>query len=382
MFELINGKTRPHRWLSRSYGFAWLAAFVLPFTAAVHSAPIDRNLQRAKENEAAVMIVAGRPESTMMRIADDLAIALNDPDSGFHVVPVVGDGGIGNVRDLVLLRNIDLAITDLTVLEDMKEAKDLSLALHREVAHVLTLFPDKLTILARKTIRSLEELSGKRVSVGIREGGTAIHAKKIFDALGVDPELAYLASPDAAEALVKGDLDAFACFCLNSPGIYQRVMFNPDLHILPIPYTPEIGDDYLPTALVHKDFPSFISKDESVATVAVTLALVTYNWKKGNPRYSRVEDFVKRLLNNFSALQKPPRHPGWSAVQISAKTQDWPRFAAVTEWQGGRNADALQEMRVAFSEFLDRWKPKPASGKRTEQTKLFEEFLAWQGRER
>ncbi len=126
------------------------------------------------------------------------------------------------------------------------------------------------------------------MSVGLRDSGSALHREAIFKDLGITVDTVYMAPPDSADALVKGNIDAFVCFCLASPGIYQHVMFNADLHLLPIPFEAPLQRDYLPATLGHDDFPSFIAKDGSVSTVAVTLVLITYKWDKGNPRYARV----------------------------------------------------------------------------------------------
>ncbi len=55
---------------------------------------------------------------------------------------------------MILLRNIDLGLTDLTALEYMKQRNDLGRMLPRELAHVLSLFPDKLTVLAQTSVKS------------------------------------------------------------------------------------------------------------------------------------------------------------------------------------------------------------------------------------
>ncbi|NJM35635.1 MAG: ABC transporter substrate-binding protein [Rhodomicrobium sp.] len=296
----------------------------------------DRNAQRAEVNAAAVMIAASHPDTSMMKIADDMSVVLDDPQSGLRIVPVVGDGAIGNIRDVILLRNIDLGLTDLTALEHMRRSQNLSQFLAREIAHVVTLFPDKLSIMARTNISGIKALNGKKVSVGSKDGGAALHSEKIFKAFGINAQAVHLAPVDSAEALVKGEIDAFICFCLASPGVYQRVMFNTNLHMLPIPFEGGLQRDYLPATLTHEDFPSFISKGESVETVAVTLALVTYNWEKGNPRYNRVAKFVEQLFNNIQKFQSPARHKGWQSVQISATAPGWSRFAAAAEWQSSQ----------------------------------------------
>jgi TRAP-type uncharacterized transport system substrate-binding protein len=345
--------------------------------AAAQISPQNRNAQRIGINAAAVMLAADHPDTSMMKIADDMSVVINDPGGAFRVVPVVGDGAAGNVRDVILLRNIDIGLTDLTALEHMRRSQDLSQFLAREIAHIVTLFPDKLSILARTNISGLKALNGKKVSVGLKDSGSALHGEKIFAAFGVKPQTVNLAPSDAAEALVNGEIDAFVCFCLASPGVYQRLMFNANLHMLPIPFEGGLQRDYLPATLTHEDFPSFISKGGSVETIAVTLALVTYNWDKSNPRYARVAKFVERLFNNIQKFQSAPRHKGWQSVQISATAPGWPRFAAASEWQSSQRADAIQDMRVAFNEFLGRWTTVSSDVKPSEQIKLFEEFLEW-----
>jgi TRAP-type uncharacterized transport system substrate-binding protein len=339
---------------------------------------LDRSAQRAAVNKAAVLIVSGHPETTMMKVADDLAIALSDPQGSFRVVPVVGDGSEDNIRDLILLRHIDLAITDLTALEKMKRSQDVSQFLQREIAHIVTLFPDKLQLFAQTGIKSVKDLEGKRVGMGLKGSSTELHSQAIFDALRVKVTPVLRADIDSAEALIKGDIDAFMCFCASSPSIYQRLMFNLDLNILPIPFEAELQQDYLPATIVHEDFPSMVGKGDTIDTIAVTLAIVTYNWETGSPRYAAVSKFVESLFNNLPKLQKAPRHPGWRSVQISATAAGWLRFAAAAEWPTAQRSDALKEMRGAFNEFLEKYTSESsAKVENSDQIKLFEEFLVW-----
>ncbi len=76
-------------WFARSIGNWSLALFVLMFSSAAlaQTTAVDRNAQRAQVNNAAVMIVANRPDTSMMKIADDLAVTMSDPDGSFRVVP-------------------------------------------------------------------------------------------------------------------------------------------------------------------------------------------------------------------------------------------------------------------------------------------------------
>ena len=355
-----------------------LYLFLWTSPASAQTSAANRDTQRADLNDSAIFIMAGRPGSAMLKVADDLAIALNDEKSSFRVVPIIGDGARGNIRDLILLRSVDLSITDFGALDKMKQSNGLSQMLHREIAQVVTLFPDKLQIFARTKIRSVKGLEGKSVGVGLKNSGTELHARAIFDALGVRVKQVNLAALDSAKALADGEIDAFVCFCSGAPEVYNQVMFDVDIHLLPVPFDAKLGRNYLTAKLVHKEFPSFIGKNETIDTVAVTLVLVTYNWKRDDPRYDRVAEFVELFFNNLSKLQKPPRHPGWSSVQIGATAPYWERFAAATEWQKSKRTDALQQMRAAFDEFLDKYSSESSSqAGNSDRLQLFEEFLAW-----
>lgn len=339
---------------------------------------VDRNAQRDALNSSSVMISADHPDSTMMKLADDLSAVLRDGEDSVKVVPVVGDGARGNLRDLLLLRNIDLSLTDLVALKKVRESKEWSQAPWLEIAHVATLFPDTIQIFARKDIGNIKQLDGAKISIGLEGSGSELHGKQVLDALQLDYTPLHLTVPDSAQALVKGEIDAMICFCLSSPGLYKHLAFNLDIHILPVPFNPSLHADYLPATIEHEEFPYFIRKGERIETVAVTLALVTYNWKKDNERYARVEKFVESFFNNMSRLQSEPRHHGWKQVDLSAQAPGWPRFPAAQEWLDERRGQALQEMRVAFNEFLDRWsEPVAQEVKQNDQTELFEEFLRW-----
>lgn len=338
----------------------------------------NRNAQRDVLNRSSVMISADHPDSTMMKLADDLSIVLGSDDNPLRVVPVVGDGAAGNLRDLLLLRNIDIGFTDLVALKKMRENQEWSQAPWLEVAHIATLFPDKLQIFARKKIGNIKQLDGAKISVGLEGSGSELHGKQILDALELSYTPLHLTVPDSAQALVKGEIDAMICFCLSSPGLYKQLAFNLDIHILPVPFNPSLHTDYLPATIEHEEFPYFVRKGDRIESVAVALALVTYNWKKDNERYARVAKFVEGFFNNMSRLKNEPRHRGWTLVELGAQAPGWPRFPAAQEWLDERNGQALQEMRVAFNEFLDRWsEPVAQEVEKNDQTQLFEEFLRW-----
>ncbi len=73
----------------------------------------------AKINNWTVGLAGGLPEGTFLRFAAEIARNVNDPES-LRVLPVVTQGATDNVKDLLYLRGIDIAITNADVLEHFK----------------------------------------------------------------------------------------------------------------------------------------------------------------------------------------------------------------------------------------------------------------------
>ena len=73
----------------------------------------------AKINNWTVGLAGGLPEGTFLRFAAEIARNVNDPEN-LRVLPVVTQGATDNVKDLLYLRGIDIAITNADVLEHFK----------------------------------------------------------------------------------------------------------------------------------------------------------------------------------------------------------------------------------------------------------------------
>lgn len=367
----------PRLRLAQGMSVALLALCWWPHIVAAYT-PLStaREERKIKVNSTVITMAADHPDSTLMKIADDLAIVISDPDS-LRVVPIVGDGAAGNVRDVVFLRNIDMGLTDVATLEHLKQTGEAGFDIVNEIAYIAPLFDDQIQILARRGIKTLQQLAGRRVNVGLAGSGTAIHGQKILKAFDIKANISQTAQPDAVEMLVRGDIDAIVCFCLGSPGLYQRIMFNYDLHLLPIPWTDRLPPQYTPAKLTQQDYPSFIAKNKTVDTIAVSVVLVTYNWRKGDPRYERVATFVKRFFDRLSKLREAPRHIAWKTVSTSALLPGWKQFEAANEWiLASKETVNHKNLQLIFEEYLNQWTSENIL--QSQQNKLFEEFLTWQ----
>ena len=77
------------------------------------------------------------------------------------------------------------------------------------------IYPSYVQLVTRADagIRTLQDLQGKRVSVGSPDSGTQVVAERVLDVAGIDPLTAFkrrqLGVAESAQALEDGDIDAF-----------------------------------------------------------------------------------------------------------------------------------------------------------------------------
>jgi hypothetical protein len=130
--------------------------------AAPPKAPaFSHQSEREKVNENLLMLLGGMLGGPWIQMAQDVAITVDDGDN-LRVIPLAGGGAKSNLRDVLLLRGVDLGITRLDVLNDAKASGEFGPNLERRVAYVTALSVDMLQVLARPEVNSLKDLSGKK----------------------------------------------------------------------------------------------------------------------------------------------------------------------------------------------------------------------------
>ena len=147
-------------------------------------------------------------------------------------------------------------------------------------------------------------------------------------------------------------------------------------HLVPVEYAKPLQGDYLPATLTAKDYPNLISDRDQIDTIAVSAVLAAYNWAPNTDRYRKLALFVDNFFAKFPTFQRPPFHPKWKEVSLSAPLPDWQRFPAAAQW--------LQQNKiapVARSWFEDFLKQNPAASKlsaEADREALFKQFQSWE----
>ena len=329
-------------------------------------------------NENTVGIISGNPYSapTYLQFAYDMAVVLSDGDN-LRVVPVVGMGGVQNIRDVRSLKGIDIGFTQSNILNSYLRAnkKYASGGDEDKIVYITKLFNEEIHLIVRPEITSISQLRGKKVNVDEVGSGTAFTMRDVFRRLGVEIKEVNIDLADAIEQMKTGDLAATVLVAGKPVPSIKIIPSEYNFRMLPIPYAQALEENYLPDEFAAEDYPALIPQGKTVETIAVSAVLVAYNWRKDSDRYRRVKKFTEALFNKIDQFRTPSRHPKWRDVNLAGELPGWDRFgvaAALLAEGTGRK----QQTRVSFDKFLET-EGLATNSTPQERDKLFRKFMEW-----
>ena len=337
--------------------------------------------QSTKErlNANTTTVITGTIGGTYVQIGADLASALDDGEK-LRVLPIVGRGSVQSLADILYLKGVDIGIIRADTL-DYLEKKGYASNIKNQLTYITKLYNEEMHVVAPKTIQKLSDLEGKTVAVDLPNGGTFITAITVFERLGIKAKFVYIEQRLAYEKLRKGEIDAMVAV-QGVPSKFTTTIKDDRFHLVPIEYAASLQADYLPSQLKAEDYPALIPAGQRIDTIAVPAILAAFNWDRGTERYRKVERFVQAFFDKFAELQKPPYHPKWKEVVLSAPLTGWKRFPAAQDWLDQHANTAGSETRRQFDQFMAARasaQPDTAAPLTPEQNAaLFAQFLEWQ----
>jgi uncharacterized protein len=362
------------------------------FAWAQTSPPAPRSAARARPPQATetetqlgermnantVTVISGTSGGTYFRMASDLAFVLDDGDN-LRILSVLGKGAGQNAYDIRFLKGIDLGFVRTDTLQQLREDKRLS-NVERQITYVARLFNDELHVITGRDVTDVRQLAGKRVSFDVKGSGTDYTGRSMFKGIGVEVEAINVDQPTAFEMLKRGELAAVVSVAAKPVAVVAD--FDPQnrFHVVPVPYSDAVAENYFPAELTKQDYPKLVDGDAPVDTLAVGTILAAYNWPEKSDRYQRIARFVDAFFSKFDEFSRPPRHPKWKEVNLTAGVSGWKRFPAAQQWLDRHNPDptATAAARDDFQRFLNETKPAP----NTDRARLFEEFEKWRAARR
>jgi TRAP-type uncharacterized transport system substrate-binding protein len=374
------------------------AAFVLAISSFLAVPPvfgqaIPQSLTQQGNTEAAIKekrnawtvgVAGGLMSGSYMTFADELAKALDDGDN-LRVLPMVTYGAASNVDDLLYLRGVDVAVTQSDVFEYFKNERKIW-NLQNRIHYIIRLPVSEVHILARRDIRTIEDLRGKKVSFGPAGAGSSLTGTLIFQRLGIQVEQANIDTASGLAKLRSGEISALVRLVSKPIDFFSKIPADADLHLLSIPFSKKFADYYTVGEFTREQYPNLMPEGENkVDTIAVPAVLAAFNWGKGTERQKRIERLVERMFANWSKFQKAPFHPKWRDVNLAATVPGWTRLdvaqreltkldTPVAAAQAAPNAEINKE----FQSYLARMDTK-RDAQRSPQSRdaLFAEFLQW-----
>jgi TRAP transporter TAXI family solute receptor len=342
-------------------------------TRAVAAPPRLEEQWKSKLNANTLAIIAGSPEETSLDVAQDLSVVLNDDN--LRILPIVGMGGAQNIRDVLYLRGVDIGITSTQMLRYFASTGELTSALDQRLNYITRLYPEEMHVVANRNIKTLQDLSGKKVNFSEAGSSTQITARDVFGLLSVDIQEVNMNQADAIAAVKDGQIAATVLFSGKPSSALARISASDNLHLLEVPYTRTLENVYLPAQLEQSLYPNLVDNGQAIQTLAIDSVLITNNWAPASDRYRRVAKFVEALFQHFPELQKPPRHPKWKEVDLGKDLPGWQRFPAAQDWLQQAKFDEFAAQRQQ-----SQGQAKGASALPTdpaEKQRLFKEFLEW-----
>ena len=323
-------------------------------------------------NVNTIGVIYGSPNSddTYLQMAYDLADVLNDGDN-LRILPIAGIGGPRNIRDVRYVKGIDIGLTQTSILNNFRRSNERMGQTENKIAYIAKLFNEEVHLVARPNISSITQLRGLKVNFDANGSGTSYSMRDIFKALEVDVEEVSMSQVEAFEKVKSGEIAATALIAGKPVRPMSKLGFGDGLHFVPLPYPKQLMSDYLPASLTHDDYPNLVPAGQSINTIAVGAVLISYNWPKSNAdRYRRIEKFIEVFFPKIAEFQKPPRHPKWREVNLSATLPGWPRFEAAQAWIDHRHTVEEQPgVRQAAR--------SGAASDGLSQDPLFREFMRW-----
>ena len=329
-------------------------------------------------NSNTISVMAGNVDGTYLSIAYDMAAVLNDGDN-LRILPVVGKGGSETIRDVLFLKGMDIGITQLNILSQFSRTSETG-PIDDKIAFIARLFNEEMHVVVRaeSRITSIRQLAGKKVNFGDIGSGTQVLTREIFERLAIEATEVNMGQNDAFQALKRGDIAATVLMDGKPSASTSKLKASDGFRILSVPFSKPLQNDYLPTTLTHEDYPDLIAPGRNVDTIAIGAVLIAYNWPPGTDRYRRIAKFIDAFFPRLGEFQKPPRHPKWREVNLSAIVPGWKRFPAAEEWLARhREAGEQPTTRQEFEQFLARRGEYVSAASDPERKQLYEEFLQW-----
>ena len=269
--------------------------------------PLSTVAQTAKTE---INLVAGNEAGEYYSIAKNIEELARQKELDVDVIP--SRGALQNIHDVFNYQSVPLGITQGDVLaflntfaNDDEEAR-----LQAESLRVvLPLYQEQIHLITRKNINSVEELAGKKVSIGEEGSGTSTTTATLLFQWGIKPERMFTYDVRRAiSALRNQEIDAmFYVVGVPAKVLQEQILPEDEFQILPISLAMNSEDDFFPRLYSAVQLPAntYDWQSNPVETLAVQSYLITtenQDCKSVTPIAQLIKDNLAWLKQNGDSV--------------------------------------------------------------------------------
>jgi uncharacterized protein len=272
-------------------------------------------------------IVTGNVTGTYIKIGEDIKKIAEPSHISLQVFESAGS--IQNVFDVRRKRGIQLGIVQSDVLDYIRDISDDNelKTIAAKLAAVYPLYKEEVHVLGDLSLKTLQDLHGKRVAIGPQRSGTYLTAKTIFFQTGVTPSKeVFLGGKEALDALRKGEIDAMF-YVAGAPATLFSESTTADDKFQLIGVDDKALDSYL-TAVIPAG--TYKWQESDVKTVAVKAVLITFSY--AGEQCQNVAKVAQIIRENKGWLDVNG-HPKWREVNLDERLPKWPQYECVAATQ-------------------------------------------------
>lgn len=268
------------------------------------------------QTSSEIKLVTGNEVGEYYSIGKDIEKLGEKHNLDIDVIPT--QGALQNIHDVFKYDSIALGIVqgDVLAFLNIFANDDGEMGIKAEsLRNVLPLFKEQIHVIARKDIKSLQDLAGKRISIGEEGSGTSMTASTLLYQLKINPK--ELVSYDVKRGIYElrnGNIDAlFYVAGVPSKVLQEQISPEDNFHLLPVTLmiTPEdefYSFFYTPVTLPANTYPW---QTETVETLGIQSFLFTVE-KDDCTQVSLVASLIK---DNLGWLQENG-NPIWKQVDL------------------------------------------------------------------
>ncbi|MCK0198961.1 TAXI family TRAP transporter solute-binding subunit [Ancylobacter sp. 6x-1] len=275
-------------------------------------------------NKEHLVVLTGRSGGVYAALGDAVSRIVTREIPGLTVSEEATQGSIDNLNRLQHEQgDLAFALSD-SLIQAWQGDRDAGFPENfYRIRVVATLHPNYLQLVATQAsgIRSISDLRGKRVAIGMPNSGVERNALDVLNAAGIYDEsfaqTVHLPFADALDEMRKGKLDAV--FQSTGLGVAPIEQLAHDVPVTLVPLTPDVvaklGAPYQPSIIPAGTYPG---QTTAVATAAIPNMLVARAGLSDDMVYALVGALQKELPELAAA------HPAAHGVTLEAALQAVP----------------------------------------------------------